>query len=66
MLSNPQYHEQLFGYLIELLSQSIPEQMHCINGEYQKFQLELPQVPLCVSTIVMEKANGDLAPLVSD
>jgi len=66
MLSNPQYHEQLFGSLIELLAQSIPEQIRCINGEYQKFQLELPQEPLCVSTVVMEKENGDLVPLVSD
>ena len=65
MISDQNSHEHLFGSLIELLAESIQEQMRCINGDYQKFRLDIPQEPLCVTTIVLEKENGDLVPLVS-
>ena len=65
MMSNPQYHESLFGPLIEKLAQEIPEQVRSVNGEYQKFRLDLPQEPLCISTIVIENEDGTLVPMVS-
>jgi hypothetical protein len=65
MVSDPQYHEHLFGPLIESLAQAIPEQVRSVNGEYRKFRLAIPQEPLCVSTIVMEYEDGTLIPMVS-
>ena len=65
MISDPQYHEHLFGPLIEKLAQSMPEQVRSVNGEYRKFRLDIPQEPLCVSTIVMEYEDGTLIPMVS-
>ena len=65
MISDPQYHEHLFGPLIEKLAQAIPEQVRSVNGEYRKFRLDIPQEPLCVSTIVMEYEDGTLVPMVS-
>ncbi|ARO87199.1 hypothetical protein EBAPG3_005115 [Nitrosospira lacus] len=65
MINEQHYHERLFGPLIEKLAQSIPEQARSVNGEYQKFRLELPEAPLCISTIVMEYEDGTLAPMVS-
>ena len=65
MLSDPHYHEHLFGPLIEQLAQAVPEQICSVNGEYRKFRLELPQEPLCISTIVMENEDGTLVPMVS-
>lgn len=66
MIGDQQYHEYLFGPLIEKLAQSIPEQARSINGGYERFRLELPESPLCISTLVMEYEDGSLVPLVSD
>lgn len=66
MIGDPHYHQNLFGALIEKLAQSIPEQVRSVNGEYQNFRLELPEAPLCVSTIVMENEDGTLVPTVSE
>ena len=65
MISDPYYHQNLFGPLIEKLAQSIPEQARSINGEYVKFRLDLPEAPLCISTIVMEYEDGSLVPMVA-
>ena len=65
MISDPYYHQNLFGPLIELLAQSIPEQVRSVDGEYQTFRLDIPQQPLCVSTLVMEIEDGSLVPMVS-
>jgi hypothetical protein len=65
MIRDPCYHQTLFGPLIEKLAQSIPEQLRCVDGEYQTFRLTMPEAPLCVSTIVMENEDGTLVPMVS-
>jgi hypothetical protein len=64
MISDPHYHEHLFGPLIEKLAQSIPEQAHSVNGEYQKFRPELPEAPLFVSTVVIEYEDGTQVPMI--
>lgn len=64
MLSDPDYHQHLFGPLIESLAQSVPEQLRVTDGEYQKFRLHLPEEPLCVSTLVVEHEDGALVPMV--
>jgi hypothetical protein len=65
MIGDPHYHQNLFGPLIETLARSIPEQVRSVDGEYQTFRLDIPQEPLCVSTIVMETEDGSLVPMVS-
>lgn len=65
MMSDPQYRERLFGPLIEILAAAIPEQLRSIDGEYEIFRMDLPQEPLCVSTVVMENEDGTLVPMVS-
>ena len=65
MIGDPYYHQTLFGPLIEQLAQAIPDQLRCVDGEYQLFRLAMPEAPLCVSTIVMENEDGSLVPMVS-
>ncbi len=65
MLSVPSSHSELFGPLIEALAAAVPEQLRCIDGEYQVFKLELPQDPLTVTTVVMELDDGRLEAMVS-
>lgn len=65
MIGDQIYHQHLFGPLIENLAQSIPEQVRSVDGNYQKFCLDLPEAPLCISTIVMEYEDGTLVPMVS-
>lgn len=65
MLSDPQYHETLFGPLIEQLARKVPEQLRCVDGEYKVFRLELPEEPLLIATIIMENEDGSLVPMVS-
>jgi len=65
MMSDPHYHENLFGPLIEKLALSIPKQMRCVDGDYQEFRINLPEAPLCISTIVIENEDGTLVPMVS-
>lgn len=33
---------------------------------YKKFRMNLPESPLCVTTVVMEFEDGRLVPMVSD
>lgn len=66
MFGDPNYHQSLFGALIENLARTIPEQAVSVNGEYQAFKLELPESPIYVSTIVMENDDGTLVPMISE
>lgn len=65
MLGDPQYHEHLFGPLIENLSNAIPDQARTVNGEYEAFRLDIPQEPLFISTVVMEYEDGSLTPMIA-
>ena len=62
MLSDQNSHGALFGQLIDKLGDALPEQLRRINGEYVRFRLDLPEAPLCVTTIVVEYEDGRLAP----
>jgi hypothetical protein len=65
LLNDPYGHSTLFGPLMDKLEQGVPEQARSVNGEYRKFQLRLPQDPLCVTTVVMEREDGSLVPMIS-
>ena len=66
MLGDSQYHSLLFGPLIEQMAESIPEQLCVMHGEYTIFRLDIPEDLLCVSTLVIEKEDGSLVPMVAD
>lgn len=65
MLSDPITHSHLFSGLLEKLASSLPDQLRSYEDGYQQFRLELPQDPLCVTTMVMEYDDGSLVPMVS-
>jgi len=64
-LSDPYEHSHLFGSLIEKLATTLPEQICSINGEYRKVILDLPEIPLTVTTLVIEHEDGRLVPMIS-
>lgn len=66
MIDNQNYHQHLFGPLIEILAKSIPEQICSENGEYRPLPIVMPKAPLSVTTIVMEYEDGTLVPMMSD
>lgn len=65
MLSDPASHQVLFGPLMERLASELPTQMRSFDGEYAQFRLELPEDPLCVTTIVIEHEDGRLEPMIA-
>ena len=56
---------QLFGSLLDKLSAGVPEQMRSLNCEYQRFRLKMPDDPLTVTTVIVEREDGTLTPHVS-
>jgi len=65
MINNQDYHQSLFGPLIEMLAKSIPTQICSVNGEYRQLPVGMPKAPLSVTTIVMEYEDGTLVPMMS-
>lgn len=65
LLSEQSSHGHLFGPLIEEIANSLPEQLRSLSGDYIQFQMELPEDPLTVTTVVMEYEDGRLVPMVS-
>ena len=65
VLVDPNEHSHLFGPLIEMLADSVLEQLSTFNGEYRTIRLELPDTPLTVTTLVMEHEDGQLVSMIS-
>lgn len=66
VLSDPISHSHLFSQLLEKLADSLPQQLRSCADGYEQFRLELPQDPLCVTTVIMEYDDGRLIPMVSN
>jgi hypothetical protein len=64
LLSNPISHSVLFNSLLETLEKSLPDQVKCKDGDYVSFRMARPESPLCITTVVMEYADGRLMPMV--
>ena len=64
-INDPYVNGILFGNVMDMIANEFPEQLRSIKDEYQRFKLELPESPLCVTTIVIEKSDGQLVPMVS-
>ena len=65
MVNDPNSHSVLFGHVIDAIDALLPEQLRCVDGNYEKFSMKIPGDPLCVTTIVMEYEDGSLVPMVS-
>lgn len=55
----------LFGELLNRLERELPEQLVCINDTYKRIVLMIPQDPLVIRTIVIERSDGQLVPLIN-
>lgn len=66
MLANEETKSFLVGPLLEKLASSVPEQLKEVSGEYRRFQMHMPEVPLTVLTVVIEYPDGRLVPMVNN
>ena len=65
MISEDFSHSALFGPFMETLAKNLPEQVRSVGGDYRPFQMDLPQKPLNVTTLVVKHADGRLGAMVS-
>ncbi|WP_334119777.1 hypothetical protein [Limnobacter sp.] len=65
VLSDEYSKSLLVGPLLERLAATLPEQLHEIDGEYRQFRLEMPEAPLTVLTVVVERPDGQLVPMLN-
>lgn len=65
VLSDEYSKSVLVGPLLEKLAASVPEQLHEVDGEYRPFKLQMPEAPLTVLTVVVERPDGRLVPMLS-
>lgn len=65
ILNDPASHWPLFGSLIEQLANELPTQIRSVAGQYRQFRLALPESPLTVTTVVLEREDGTQTPLIS-
>jgi len=55
-----QNHAPLFGPLMDQIERDLPKLMRSVNDNYEQFVLKFPKEPLCVTTVVYERADGEL------
>lgn len=65
MISDESAHSVLFRLLIDELERLLPEQVRSFEGTYVPYRPELPESPLCVTTLVMEYDDGRLEAMLS-
>ena len=65
LISDPYTNGVLFREVMDSIAHHLPEQLRLIGEDYQRYLLELPESPLCVTTLVIEKQDGRLVPMIS-
>lgn len=65
VLSDEYSKSLLVGPLLERLAATLPEQLREIDGEYRQFRLVMPEAPLTVLTVVVERPDGQLVPMLN-
>jgi hypothetical protein len=53
-------HAKVFGPLMDRIERELPKPLRSVGDAYQPFMLKLPPDPLCVTTAVYERADGEL------
>ena len=64
MLRDRVSHSALFGSLIKRLAKDMPWQLRTENRKFKRFRVELPEKPLTLSTMVLEKQDGRQSAMV--
>lgn len=64
-LRDPQAHSVLFEPVMKVAEEDLPDQVRSVRGDYESFRMKLPADPLCVTTIVIEREDGALVPMLS-
>jgi len=65
LISDPYTNGILFGEVMDRAAKELPVQLRLMGEDYQRFALELPESPLCVTTLVIEYQDGRLVPMVA-
>lgn len=50
----------VFGPLMDQIEKELPECIRSVADNYQRFKMTMPEDPLCVTTAVYERADGEL------
>jgi len=58
-------HAALFGPLMDQIESKLGKPLRSTNTGYETFDLKLPPNPLCVTTAVYERPNGELIARIS-
>lgn len=53
-------HARVFGPLMDQIERDLPKGIRSVNDNYEQFTVKLPEEPLCVTTAVYERADGEL------
>jgi hypothetical protein len=56
----PQNVTAVFGPLMDQIERELPKLLRSVNDNYEPFCMKLPEEPLCVTTAVYERADGEL------
>jgi len=64
-LSDSVAHSALFKLVIKEAEEDLPQQLRSIRAKYEPFFMKLPKEPLCVTTVVIEREDGALVPMIS-
>jgi hypothetical protein len=54
------YNAAVFGPLMNQIERDLPKGIRSVADNYEEFVVNLPQDPLCVTTAVYERADGEL------
>jgi hypothetical protein len=55
----------LVGPMLERLAESLPQQLRQRGDEFEPFMMKMPEAPLTVLTVVVERPDGQLVPMVN-
>jgi hypothetical protein len=53
-------HGAVFGPLMDQIERELPKGIRSVFGNYEQFELKIPRDPLCVTTAVWERSDGEL------
>jgi hypothetical protein len=59
-------HGAVFGPLIDKIERELPKSIRSIDDNYKQFSIRIPQDPLCVTTAVYERNDGELIARVGE
>lgn len=65
MLSDEETKAALVGPLLNRLADTLPRQFRQVGDRYEPLEMTMPDAPLTVLTVVVERPDGELVPIVN-